>query len=158
MAPGGTAILPLPSRGTHAEQLQPNTRLSLWAYTEMDDPRWRWGTRYVLLRQDPQAGTPQKVGSYVPQGWVGYARDNTLFVKAFTAVLGADYPDLGVNVELFTNSDMLEVETLGPLAELAPDAEVSHVETWHLLDGVPQPQTEEDVVADVEPLTASLPR
>jgi hypothetical protein len=156
MAPGGTGILPLPPRGTHAEQLQPNTRLTLWAYTDMSDPRWSWATRYVLLRQDAQADTPQKVGSYVPQGWVGYARANALFVTVFTPAPRVDYPDMGANAELFTNSHMLEVETLGPLAEVAPEAQVSHVETWHLFEGVPQPETEGDVVAQVEPLVASL--
>ncbi|MFW6136159.1 MAG: hypothetical protein ACOC7N_04995 [Chloroflexota bacterium] len=156
MAPGGTGILPLPPRGAHPQNLQPNTRLSLWAYTDMQDPRWTWGTRFVLLRQDPRAATAQKAGTYAPQGWAAYARAGTLFVTTVTPVPGADYPDLGVNVELFTNSDMLEVETLGPLVKLEPGGDVSHVETWHLFDGLPRPETDEDVVAHVEPLVAPL--
>jgi hypothetical protein len=130
--------------------------MTLWAYTDMRDPRWTWGTRYVLLRQVPGAETPQKVGTYTPQGWVAYARAGTLFVTTVTPEPGADYPDLGANVELFTNADMLEVETLGPLVTLTPGAGLSHVETWHLFDGVPQPETEEDVDADVEPMVAPL--
>ncbi len=156
MAPGGTGVLPLPPRGPHAQNLQPNTRLVLWAYTDMEDPRWTWGTRYVLLRQDRERVTEQKAGAYVPRGWVAYARAGTLFVTTVTPVPGADYPDLGANVELFTNSQMLEVETLGPLANLEPGGDISHVETWHLFDGVPRPRTDEDVVAHVEPLVAPL--
>ncbi len=156
MAHGGIGVLPLPPRGAHAENLQPNTWLILWAYTDMRDPRWVWGTRYVLRHQDPGAETEQKAGTYAPQGWAAYARAGTLFVAAVTPVPDADYPDLGANVELFTNSQMLEVETLGPLAELAPEAEAIHVETWHLFDGVPTPETEKDVEAHVEPLVPPL--
>jgi hypothetical protein len=156
MAPGGIGILPLPPRGAHEENLEPNTRLTLWAYTDMRDPRWTWGTRYVLLRQDPESETAQKAGTFAPQGWVAYARAGALFVTTVTPVPGAAYPDLGANVELFTNADMLEVETLGPLATVAPDGEVSYIETWHLFDDVPQPETEEDVVADVELLVVPL--
>ena len=156
MAPGGVGILPLSPRGAHEENLQPNTRLTLWAYTDMADPRWTLGTRYVLLRQVPGAETAQKVGTYAPQGWVAYARAGALFVTTVTPEAGATYPDLGANVELFTNADMLEVETLGPLATLEPGADLAYVETWHLFDGVLQPQTEEDVVTHVEPLVAPL--
>ena len=156
MAPGGVGILPLPPRGAHEENLQPNTRLTLWAYTDMGDPRWTWGTRYLLLRQVRGAETAQKAGTFAPQGWVAYARADTLFVTAVTPAPDADYPDMGANVELFTNADMLEVETLGPLTTLAPGADLSYVETWHLFDGVSRPETEEDVVEHVEPLVAPL--
>lgn len=156
MAPGGVGILPLPARGAHEENLRPNTRLTLWAYTDMGDPRWTWGRRYVLLRQVRGVETAQKAGTFAPQGWVAYARADTLFVTTVTPVPDADYPDMGANVELFTNADMLEVETLGPLATLAPGADLSYVESWYLFDGVSQPETEEDVVEHVEPLVAPL--
>jgi hypothetical protein len=156
MAPGGVGILPLPPRGAHEENLEPNTRLTLWAYTDMGDPRWTWGRRYVLLRQVRGAETAQKAGTFAPQGWVAYARAGVLFVTTVTPEPGADYPDLGVNVELFANADMLEVETLGPLATLAPGADLSYVENWYLFGDVPQPETEEDVIADVEPRVVPL--
>jgi hypothetical protein len=37
---GGTAIVPLPPRGSHGKHLQPESSLSLWKYTNMSDPRW----------------------------------------------------------------------------------------------------------------------
>ncbi len=154
MAMGGTAIIPLPPRGPHAGNLRPASQLVLWAYTDMSDPRWTWGRQYLLLRQDPQAQTPQKIGASVPAGWAAYARDGRLFVKRFTYVPGAAYPDLGSSVEAFTDPAFLELETLGPLVSLAPGAAVEHVEDWHLFDGVPRPRSEADVEAHVLPRVA----
>lgn len=45
MAPGGTAIFPLPPRGPHPGNLQPTGNLAIWAYTDLSDPRWTWGHR-----------------------------------------------------------------------------------------------------------------
>ncbi len=145
MAPGGVGIVPLPPRGSHAEHLLPTGTLALWAYTDMADPRWHWGTRYVLLRQDEQAQAEQKVGVHATEGWAAYARQGHLFVKTFAYAAGAVYPDRGCSVELFTNSDMLEVETLGPLAKLEPGTAVEHVEEWHLFRDVPVPADDDDV-------------
>lgn len=151
MAPGGTAIIPMPPRGSHNDHLLPANSLALWPYTNMSDARWTWGEKYILLRQDPNASNPQKTGAAVPDGWVAYARSNHLFVKRFTHMRGATYPDFGSSVETFTNSDMLEVETLSPLTALAPGQAVEHVENWHLFDGVPMPGSDADVERDVLP-------
>jgi len=145
MAPEGTAVLPLPPRGTHPEMLQPVNALTLWAYTDMSDPRWTWGQKYILLRQDSNARVPQKAGAWVPDGWAAYARHGHLFVKTFQPVPGASYPDLGCSTEIFTNAEMLELETLGPLVELQPDAAVEHVEHWFLFRDVPTPASDADV-------------
>lgn len=151
MAPGGVAIIPLPPRGSHAENLQPSNSLTLWAYTNMADPRWTWGHKYVLLRQDPEALLPQKIGARVSDGWAAYARDGHLFVKTFDYLPDARYPDFDSTVELFTDGQILEVETLGPLVDLAPGATVEHVERWFLFREVPAPEDEAGVEAHVLP-------
>lgn len=151
MAPGGTAVIPLPPRGPHAENLLPASRLVLWAYTDMSDPRWIWGEKYVLLRQDSQRAAYQKAGASVPDGWAAYANHDQLFVKRVAYQPGAAYPDQGCSVEVFTNAEMLELETLGPLVSLAPQSSVEHVEDWYLLDGVPQPASDRDVETGVMP-------
>jgi hypothetical protein len=145
MAPGGVAIIPLPPRGTHPEFLLPASTITLWAYTDISDPRWTWGHKYVMLRQDPQATTPQKAGYMVPDGWAAYARGGHLFVVRFDYVEGGPYPDLGSCVETWTDPEMLEVETLGPLTRLPPGAEVEHVEHWFLFRDVPMPESDADV-------------
>jgi hypothetical protein len=156
MAEGGTAILPFPPRGPHTENLLPSHSFTLWAYTDMQDPRWTWGTRFALLRQDPGNAHPQKAGLWAPDGWAAYANHGELFVKAVTPQPGMAYPDLGCNVEAFTDAVMLEVETLGPLTRLAPGATVEHVERWHLFEDVPAPQDDADVEAHVLPKIEAL--
>ncbi|MDR7400988.1 MAG: hypothetical protein QN155_02000 [Armatimonadota bacterium] len=151
MAPGGVAVIPLPPRGRHPQHLQPTGLLSLWPYTDLADPRWTWGTRYVLLRQDPARSSPQKVGILAPDGWAAYARAGRLFVKTFPYVPGARYPDLGCCVEAFANDAMLELETLGPLTALPPGGDAVHHERWFLFRDVPPPRTDADVEAAILP-------
>ena len=151
MAPGGTGIVPLPPRKSHSERLLPANTLSMWAYTDMSDPRWTWGHQLLMLRQDPESITPQKIGLSSQEGWAAYANRGHLFIKFFDPHPTALYPDLNCSVELFTNEMMLEVETLGPLVKLLPGTAVTHTETWVLLRDIPQPQCEADVIAGILP-------
>ena len=147
----GTAIVPLPPYGSHAENLSPVSVLSLWAYTDLTDPRWVMGDRYVLLRQDALAGTPQKLGLRVKQGWAGYVLDGVLFVKRFGCQEGATYPDFDSNCEIFTDHRILEIESLGPLAPVQPGQTVSQIEDWHLIDGVETPGNDDEVEKWIQP-------
>ncbi|MBI3829940.1 MAG: hypothetical protein HY291_10510 [Planctomycetes bacterium] len=151
MAPGGRCIIPLPPRGPHPTNLPPKSILSTWAYTDMSDPRWTWGRRYIHLRQDPNAAEPQKIGAAVHDGWAAYANHGNLFVKRFAWVPNARYPDFGCNFETFTNRAMLEVETLGPTVLLEPGNAVEHVEEWSLFAEVPEPYNDADVEKFVLP-------
>lgn len=132
MAPGGTCAFPQEPHVPHGESLLPVRPLVLWAYTEMDDPRWSWGRRVVRLRQDPSRG-PQKAGARVRAGIAAYGLGGWTFVKRFPYVEGAAYPDDGCNFEVFTREDMLEVESLGPLGALPPGGECFHTELWGLV-------------------------
>ncbi|MEI6085085.1 MAG: hypothetical protein WCS70_12390, partial [Verrucomicrobiota bacterium] len=147
--PGGTCIVPLPKRGSHPQDLLPGNLLVPWLYTDMSDPRWTWGRQFILLRQ--QNGPPQKLGALLPDGWAAYALHGQLFVKKFACVAGANYADFGCNFETFTNQDMLEVETLGAITQLAPGESVEHRETWQLFADVPAPQNDRDVIRHVCP-------
>lgn len=147
---GGTAIIPLPERGQHSANLLPTHSIALWAYTSMADPRWTWGEHYILLRQDTQ-GTPQKIGVWTDQGWLGYVGSNTLFIKTFTIDPSATYPDYNSPVEVFTNHIFTELETLGPLRTVNPGASVEHEETWHLVRDIATPHTDADVASLILP-------
>jgi hypothetical protein len=151
MDAGGVAIIPLPPRGTHPEELLPTSSITIWPFTHMNDERWTWGEKYILLRQNEQAPTPQKIGVRVPDGWAAYANNDQLFVKTFDFYEDETYPDFGSAVETFTNHEMLELETLAPTAKLAPGDSDFHFETWHLFDGVSTPQSEAEVEEYVLP-------
>jgi hypothetical protein len=133
---GGKVVLPQPPYKRHGEELLPLRSMAVWGYTNMADPRYLWGTRYIILSQDPQAKEPTKVGAGVREGWAAYVRKDHLFLKRFDYILGASYPDFGSSVESFTNSEMIELETLGPLTEVQPGSFVEHREDWYLFKGI----------------------
>ena len=147
MAPGGVEIIPLPPLGEHPRDLLPNRTMILWPFTDMTDRRWRWGTRFITCRQ-ADAG-PTKIGLAHREGWIAYHRGDSLFLKTIAYDARATYPDLGCNFETFTNEEMLEVEALGPLVELAPGESTRHVEEWQLFSGVSAPAAAaDDVLAE----------
>jgi len=163
MAPDGCAVLPQepysphpdipdePGQQIDAKYYLPVRSMALWSYTRLDDPRWVFTSKYVLLKQDPSAKRPQKIGISNQQGWAAYARQGHLFVKKVDYQAGATYPDGGCVFEVFTNAEMLELESLGPLTKLEPGASVTHREDWYLFDGVEFEETDESIDASVEP-------
>ena len=145
MAPGGVCVMPLPPRGDQPDNLLRISTITLWGFTNMADPRWTWGSRYIMLRQDPTVEIAQKVGLMTPEGWIAYARAGHLLTKRTAYLSDACYPDLGCCLETYANADFLEIETLGPLVELEPGTSVEHTEDWFLFDSVPMPTSEADV-------------
>jgi len=132
MAPGGEAVFPMEPFVPHPQALLPARPLVLWSYTKMNDPRWTWGEKEIRLRQDVKRREPQKAGFLNRQGWMAYVLKRDIFIKHHDYIPGATYPDMGCNVETFTNSEMLELETLAPLVRLEPGSHVDHIETWSL--------------------------
>lgn len=132
MAPGGVGVTGFPPRGTHPEVLPPTNPLVMWAYTDLSDPRWTFTKKYLALRQDPAAKSPQKLGHFNPHTWGGYLLNGELFLKQFEADPGKVYPDFGCSYETYTNADMLEIETMGPLTKVEPGGVLEHVERWSL--------------------------
>ncbi len=160
MAPGGVEIIPLPPKRPHPghprnarspADYAPNLKLILWPYFDFTDPRWTFGRRYILLRQDVTRG-PTKIGLDHRLGWVAYLNSGTLFVKRFDYREGAVYPDMGTRYQTFSNEDMLEMETVGELVTLAPGESASLVESWELHAPVPPVRTEEDVDRHILPI------
>lgn len=151
MAQGGVAILPLPRRGPHPEFILPTASLSIWPYTNLSDPRWTLGERYILLKQDPEIADPQKIGIFASDGWAAYANFNALFIKRIPIQFDAVYPDLGVNFETFTNGEMLELESLGPIESIPPKGKIEHQEHWTLVSDIKPPKSDQDVIDHILP-------
>jgi hypothetical protein len=153
MAPGGQAIYGFPPRGKHPEMLQPTNPLVMWAYTNFGDPRWKFTSKYMGLRQDPNMPEPQKTAFFNVNTWGAYLRNGDLFIKRYAADASKTYPDMGVCFETFTNGEFLELETIGPMIKLAAGATVEHVEHWSLHKGVKiQEFTDAELDRVVKPL------
>ena len=132
MAQNGRAIFPQEPFRPHPDYLLPARPLVLWHYTNMSDPRWKWGQKYIQLSQDPKATTKQKVGLMDKQEWAAFVLGDDVFIKRFAFDQNATYPDYGCNAETFTNNEFIEVETLSPLSTLKPGSGIEHVEHWFL--------------------------
>jgi hypothetical protein len=151
VAPGGIEIIPLPKKVPHGDSLLPNQLLVLWSYTDMSDPRYSFGAKYITVKQDSQRKST-KLGLRHPGGWVAYLRNGLLFVKRFDYEEGASYPDYGCNFETYTDQDMLEVESLGPMRKLEPGAAVEHREVWELHQNIPAITDEASIDRVILPL------
>jgi hypothetical protein len=149
MNAGGTILIPQEPYASHDDALLPVRGLTMWAYTDLSDPRWRIGPRFIRLSTDTARAESQKIGAANKRGWAGYARGGQLFVKRYGWEEGATYPDYGVNTEAYTAGDFIELETLGPMTRLVPGASVTHEERWSLLRDI-------DVSADDAALAAAL--
>ncbi len=139
---GGYGVLPLPPKGNHADgDLLPAYALVPWTYTDLALPVWESHREFLGINVS-RAKAAQKLGITNYPGWSAYWLDGTTFVKVAPVIAGARYPDLGCCWETFTNGAMIEFETLGPLANLAPGQSVTHVEFWTVIDGLPKPTTD----------------
>jgi hypothetical protein len=152
MAPGGVEVIPLPAKKPHPGAVTektkpsdywPNQNLVMWPFFDFTDPRWTFGSRYITLRQSKRG--PTKIGLMHREGWVGYLNKGTLFVKSVAVNEGKNYPDRGCNFETFSNEDMLEIETLGPLLKLAPGKTVVLQEHWNLHGDVEDFKNEDEI-------------
>ena len=143
MKPGGIEIIPQPPLGEHPRDLLPNRGIVLWPYTDLSDARWHLGRDFFTLRQS-EGFPPTKLGLAHREKWVAYVIEDSIFIKTFEHVTGAVYPDGGCNFETFTNDEMLEIESLSPLAALAPGESVSHTENWYLFPITTEAQIESE--------------
>ncbi len=152
MHSGGTVILPQEPYRSHDEALLPVRSMTLWAYSDLSDPRWQIGAKFLRLRNDPSRAPSLKIGIANHQGWAGYLRDGTLFVKRVDWKEGAMYPDGGVNVETYTAGEFLELETLGVLTPVEPGDAVTHEERWFLFRNVSGASADDELERRLQPL------
>jgi hypothetical protein len=132
MAQGGAAVTGFPPRGHHPANLEATNPLVMWAYTNLADPRWTFTRKYMALRQEPNNADAQKLGLFNADTWAVYLLNGEAFLKWAKANPASTYPDFGCSFETFTNNEFLEMETLGPLAKVAPGQVAEQVEHWSL--------------------------
>lgn len=129
LRPGGRATLPLGPRGAGP---QADRALVLWPYTDLDDPRLAFAAGEVEVGAAPGSSGPVKVGAAPGEGRVSYRLGDLVFEKRVEFEAGGDRPDRGAAVQVFAREQFCELETLGPLHDLAPGASATHREAWTL--------------------------
>lgn len=153
MAPGGTEIIAFTKPDT---DYLPNRNISFWFYSDICDYRTFWGNKYATLRQDPEASTKFKCGVLSTVGKAYYVNNNTVFSLSFPCDENAVYLDRMCNYETYTNNLFLEMESLGPVKEVAPGATAEHVEKWNLQALCQTPDLSSDDAIDAFVSTLSI--
>ena len=129
LCPGGIAVAPLPG-AVDEHSLQPSQLLVLWPYARWSDDRL--AIRDGLLTVSSGPAPKFKIGCLSASGAVGYLRDGLLFTLRFDPAFESAHADKGVNLEIFADELILELESLGPLVRLAPGDTATHDERWEL--------------------------
>ena len=154
-----TCALPIsPGEARDLRGFVANQTLIFWPFTDLGDTRLRWGTRYITLRQDRDATRPNKIGMAHEMCWVGYLNGGTLFVKGLGYEAGRVYADRGSNFETFTNKEMLEIESLGPVQKIAPGGAIEQVERWWLIRDIGSETTDAAIDRNIRPKVEALLR
>lgn len=128
---GGVGLLPLQEERDDEHGLWPNRQLVLWPYTDVESRYLRIANQGVFLLASMPDGA-LKIGTANPRGWIAYRQDDLLFVKETRYLKEKNYLDRGASHQIFCNPDVIELETLGPLTDLAPGEAVGHQEIWRV--------------------------
>ncbi len=143
-APGGREVVPVVQRNTG---LLANRFVVMWPDSTMDDPRVRWGRRYIVVDVDRSVKAPFKFGCPNEYGWAAYFNGGQCLVLKYAHVRGARYSDFGCSWETYAQDWGVELESLSPLTLLGPGRAVSHTEEWYLFGGIGTPDNNDEAIA-----------
>lgn len=155
LTPGGRAILPQEPYIDPADYMLPSRPLVLWHYTQMDDPRWIWGKKYIQVKYDPERRSEQKLGLLNKQKWCAYQLNGELFIKTFDYDPHSEYADYSCNNEVWVDGTFIELESLGPFAKISSQGMAEHTEQW-LLTRIDANETEDSIDANVLPFVQEI--
>lgn len=144
LKPGGSAILPQNRDLADSYGLLPNRQISLWPYTEANSEHIIWGDKFIFVQANMNEGA-LKIGFPNLMGWIGYLREDVLFIKQAEFFPEKDYYDFNSSSECYCNPSFLELETLGPKTKLEPGETLSLLETWRVFDQVDASLSEESI-------------
>lgn len=132
MAKNGRAVIPQEPFESWDQNLLPTRPIVLWSYTRMNDPRWIWGDRFMQLKQNPKSEGPTKIGTLNKREWIAYINNGYVFIKRFRYFENEEYPDYQSNIEVYSDPELFELETLSPLKTVMPGNYFEHKENWYL--------------------------
>ena len=139
-AAGGYAVLPFPRTGKG--DYNPKRVMSFWGNTTLCDERLQFTHDEIIASFKPSENY-LKLGIYSSVGHITRYNFNQKFDISITPQPMENCADGGVNIELYMNKNVLEMETLGAFEEIAPNASVSHKEIWHVEKYLPQTETKQ---------------
>ena len=131
LRPGGVGLIPLSTDTDDEHGLLPNRQIVFWPYTDLKSPHLNLGNQGVAVQAVMEQGA-LKVGAPNPLGWLAYQLESLLFVKRAAYQAGGHYLDRGASSQIYCNPDVIELETLGPVVNLAPGEMTEHREVWQL--------------------------
>ena len=105
----------------------------MWFYTDLGDKRAEYSPGLIKLSHRPYP-TKYKIGVGHPKGSIKYVNYGVQFEKIFDIFEDEEYPDGNVSYETFMCDHMVEIESLSPLFDVAPNQTVSHTELWRLCE------------------------
>lgn len=129
LAGGGVAKIDF--AGSEPGDYTPRRVVSLWADTNLHDPRLQF-TKHSLIATQLPITDYFKLGLYCDPGRAVYENKGQRLTLTFAAEGIENHPDNGCNFELFLAKDFMEMETLGILRKLRPGEAAAHTETWTL--------------------------
>jgi len=144
LAEDGIARVPQPGAASHpgnasdnpGDGYLPNRAFSLWPYTNIRDSRFDWQSDTFNITQQShsltQAVEPTKIGFLHQLGDVSYEVAQWRFTKTVPYNPVAVYPDHQTNLEIYTDGEILEIETLSPMTRLVKGDVITHTEHWSL--------------------------
>ncbi len=131
LRPGGVGLLPLQEEEDDEHGLWPNRQLVFWPYTDLESRYLQIINQGILVDATMEEGA-LKVGTPNPRGWIAYRQKHLLFVKETRYHKGEHYLDRGASHQIYCSPQVIELETMGPLTNLAPAEAVDHQETWSI--------------------------
>jgi hypothetical protein len=145
MAPLGRTWLPFLEGEFDPGGFQGQRNIVLWSYSRTDDPRFVLTDACIEIRgaripEHPGIGS-FKVGTSLRRGWLAHWREGVLFVKRAQHDESRAYADMGASVQVYSHGRFTELETLGPLTDVAPGESAVHAEDWEV-SGVSEAEAE----------------
>lgn len=117
--------------GTKPGDYTPRRIVSLWADTNVHDPRLQFDRNSLTATYMPLTDYC-KLGLYCDPGKAVFENKGQRFILTFGAKGIDNHPDNGCNFELYLGRYFMELETLGVKRTLQPRQAASHRENWFL--------------------------
>ncbi len=123
---GAKAVIPLSTKDTG---LLANRNLVLWSYTDIKDSRLDLQQDKITLTWDNKP--PMKIGAIIQEPISVFTKGLKFTVESQYDPQ-AEYADFSCNTEFYTNTIMMEIETLSSLEAIKAGETKTHLEKWSL--------------------------